>query len=37
MSNELYVPYRTNNSPNVQEINNDIGNTRIVLTGGFKF
>ncbi len=37
MSNELYVPYRTNNSPNVQEINNDIGNTRLVLTGGFKF
>jgi len=37
MSSELYVPYRTNSSPNVQEVNNDIGNTRIVLTGGFKF
>lgn len=37
MSSELYVPYRTGNSPNVQEINNDISNTRIVVTGGFKF
>jgi len=37
VTNELYVPYRTNSSPNVQEINNDISNTRIVITGGFKF
>ncbi len=37
MSNELYVPYRTSSSPNVQEVNNGIGNTRIVITGGFKF
>ncbi len=37
MSNELYVPYRTNSSPNVQEVNNGISNTRIVITGGFKF
>ena len=37
VSKELYVPYRTVSSPNVQEINNDIRNTRIVITGGFKF
>jgi len=37
VSKELYVPYRTSNSPNVQEVNNSIGNTRLVITGGFKF
>jgi len=37
VSKELYVPYRTTGSPNVQEINNDISNTRIVVTAGFKF
>jgi len=37
VSNELYVPYRTFSSPNVQEVNSNIGNTRIVVTGGFQF
>ncbi len=37
LQKELYVPYRTTNSPNVQEIDNSIGNNTIVLTAGFKF
>jgi len=37
LQKELYVPYRTTNSPNVQEIDNSIGNNSIVLTAGFKF
>mgnify|MGYP000382864788 CR=1 FL=1 len=34
---ELYVPYVTERSPNIQEVTNNIGNNSIVLTAGLKF
>lgn len=34
---ELYVPYVTERSPNIQAVTNNIGNNTIVLTAGLKF
>ncbi len=37
LQKELYVPYTTSNSPNIQEVNNELGLNTIVATVGMKF